>query len=53
MLAKLLTASDDPVLTIAQIMLGSIMFAHGAQKMLGWFGGYGFQGTQSESSESN
>ena len=21
------------------------MFAHGAQKMLGWFGGYGFQGT--------
>ena len=21
------------------------MFAHGAQKMLGWFGGYGFHGT--------
>lgn len=48
--AELLTTSDDP---IAQIMLGSIMFAHSAQNMLGWFGGYGFQGTQSESSESN
>ena len=26
-------------------MLGVIFFAHGAQKMLGWFGGYGFTGT--------
>ncbi len=26
-------------------MLGVIFFAHGAQKMLGWFGGYGFAGT--------
>ena len=22
-----------------------VFFAHGAQKMVGWFGGYGFQGT--------
>jgi putative oxidoreductase len=27
------------------LVLGVIFFAHGAQKMLGWFGGYGFAGT--------
>ena len=26
-------------------MLGVVFFAHGAQKMLGWFGGFGFSGT--------
>jgi putative oxidoreductase len=26
-------------------MLGLVMFPHGAQKMLGWFGGHGFSGT--------
>ena len=26
-------------------MLGIVFFAHGAQKMLGWFGGFGFSGT--------
>ena len=26
-------------------VLGVIFFAHGAQKMLGWFGGNGFNGT--------
>ena len=26
-------------------MLGVVFFAHGAQKMLGWFGGYGFGST--------
>jgi putative oxidoreductase len=25
--------------------LGVILFPHGAQKLLGWFGGYGFNGT--------
>lgn len=30
---------------IARVMLGIVMFPHGAQKMLGWFGGYGFTGT--------
>ncbi|HYH15165.1 MAG TPA: DoxX family protein [Flavisolibacter sp.] len=28
-----------------RIMLGIVFFAHGAQKLLGWFGGYGFKGT--------
>jgi len=30
---------------IARLMLGIVMFPHGAQKALGWFGGYGFSGT--------
>ena len=30
---------------IARLMLGLVMFPHGAQKMLGWFGGHGFTGT--------
>ena len=28
-----------------RVVLGIVFFAHGAQKMLGWFGGYGFSGT--------
>ena len=31
--------------TLASITLGLVMFPHGAQKALGLFGGYGFQGT--------
>ncbi len=27
---------------IIRITLGFILFPHGAQKLLGWFGGYGF-----------
>jgi putative oxidoreductase len=30
---------------IARLTLGIVMFPHGAQKALGWFGGYGFSGT--------
>ena len=30
---------------IARLMLGFVMFPHGAQKMLGWFGGHGLGGT--------
>ncbi len=29
----------------ARLTLGLVMFPHGAQKALGWFGGYGFSGT--------
>ena len=28
-----------------RVVLGVVFFAHGAQKMLGWFGGFGFAGT--------
>ena len=27
------------------ITLGLVMFPHGAQKLLGWYGGFGFSGT--------
>jgi putative oxidoreductase len=30
---------------LARLTLGIVMFPHGAQKMLGMFGGYGFSGT--------
>lgn len=28
-----------------RIALGGVIFAHGAQKLLGWFGGFGFEGS--------
>jgi putative oxidoreductase len=42
---KLLQTPNDYTLTILRLVLGIVFFAHGAQKMLGWFGGYGFSGT--------
>jgi putative oxidoreductase len=45
MFRKLLTTDDNTATAILRIVLGVVMFAHGAQKMLGWFGGYGFSGT--------
>lgn len=30
---------------ILRLVLGTVVFAHGAQKLFGWFGGYGFSGT--------
>jgi putative oxidoreductase len=52
MLKRLLQTTNDPVFTIIRLMLGLVFFAHGAQKMLGWFGGYGFSGTLSAFSTS-
>jgi putative oxidoreductase len=45
MLKRLMGTSNDVSLTILRVVLGTVLFAHGAQKMLGWFGGYGFHGT--------
>ena len=30
---------------VIRVLLGLVVFPHGAQKLLGWFGGYGFSGT--------
>ncbi|MGA7295845.1 MAG: DoxX family protein [Terriglobales bacterium] len=45
MLKKLMGTSDDVALTMLRVVLGVVFFAHGSQKMLGWFGGFGFHGT--------
>ena len=42
---KLFPTSNDPTLTIARIVLAMIFFAHGSQKMFGFFGGRGIEGT--------
>ena len=45
MFRKLLTTDDNPATLILRLVLGVVFFAHGAQKLLGWFGGPGFSGT--------
>jgi putative oxidoreductase len=45
MFQKLLQTHNDLVLTFCRLILGIVLFAHGAQKVLGWFGGFGFSGT--------
>jgi putative oxidoreductase len=45
MLRRLLSTTNDLTLTVVRIILGVVFFAHGAQKMLGWFGGQGFSAT--------
>jgi len=42
---KIFQTNESNASTIIRIVLGLILFPHGAQKMLGWFGGYGFNGT--------
>jgi putative oxidoreductase len=45
MMRKLIATDNDAAITVLRLVLGIVFFAHGAQKMLGWFGGYGFTGT--------
>ena len=45
MFRKLIATDKDTATTVLRLVLGLVFFAHGAQKMLGWFGGYGFTGT--------
>jgi putative oxidoreductase len=42
---RALATSNDSAPTVARLVLGLVMFPHGAQHALGWFGGYGFSGT--------
>ena len=39
------TNSNNWPALISRLALGLTIFPHGAQKLLGWFGGYGFTGT--------
>jgi len=45
MFRKIIRTSDDKVLTLMRLLLAIVVFPHGAQKVLGWFGGFGFSGT--------
>lgn len=45
MFRKLTATENNFAITVLRLVLGVVFFAHGAQKMLGWFGGYGFSGT--------
>lgn len=41
----LLRSNDSPAQMIIRLALGIVMVPHGAQKILGWFGGLGFEKT--------
>ena len=41
----LATNSNNWTALFARLALGITIFPHGAQKLLGWFGGYGYSGT--------
>jgi len=45
MIRKFLATNDDILQLILRLTLGIVMLPHGAQKLLGWFGGGGFSAT--------
>lgn len=45
MLRKLAQTDEHVGMLIVRLTLGIVFFPHGAQKMLGWFGGQGFAAT--------
>ena len=45
LLTLITRTSGDWAPLIARLTLAIVFFPHGAQKVLGWFGGYGFTGT--------
>ena len=45
LLHRALSTDQDRTLLAQRVALGLIMLPHGAQKLLGWFAGYGWSGT--------
>lgn len=48
---NLIKTTDSLAPTLIRVVLGIVLFAHGAQKMMGWFGGNGFSGTMQHFTE--
>jgi putative oxidoreductase len=47
MYQKIVHTDEDIAASVLRVVLAVVIFPHGAQKLLGWFGGYGFTGTMS------
>ena len=45
MLSQIFSTNADWIQTLVRVALGIIFFAHGSQKLLGWFGGPGLRQT--------
>lgn len=45
MIRKIFETDNDVSRFILRVLLGIVFFPHGAQKVLGWYGGPGFSGT--------
>jgi putative oxidoreductase len=45
MKSKIFQTDDSYIGLILRVTLALVVFPHGAQKLFGWFGGYGFSGT--------
>jgi putative oxidoreductase len=45
MIRTICATDNSTATTMLRLVLGVVFFAHGAQKMLGWFGGFGFSAT--------
>lgn len=45
MINKIFKTNSSYIGLILRITLAIVVFPHGAQKLFGWFGGYGFSGT--------
>lgn len=44
-LRRLLATTDDKAALLLRTTFAAVMWPHGAQHALGWFGGFGFEGT--------
>lgn len=44
-MAKTLKTNFDWAALLLRLFLALVLFPHGAQKLLGWFGGFGFEGS--------
>jgi putative oxidoreductase len=51
MLSEIISTDSDRTLAIARVLLGVVFFAHGAQKLLGWFHGAGLTQTMRSMTE--